>query len=69
MRTSDGASPRSESAWATGASLMASGLVPMTRQIRAELSLPPNSAGALCLQSVMETSLSERTSAKRKLSA
>jgi hypothetical protein len=43
--------PLAESAWATGASLMASGLVPMTRQTFSRRSFPPTSAGANCLRS------------------
>ena len=47
--TSVGGNPQSRSAWATGASLMASGLVPMTSLTSAKRSLPPTSAGASCL--------------------
>src|SRR4051812_34471057 len=47
----DGVSPRSARAAATGESLIASGLVPMTSRISVESSLPPSSAGAVCLQS------------------
>src|SRR4051794_25024281 len=46
---SAGRKPRAVSAWATGASLMASGLVPMTSRMSADCSLPPSSAGGMCL--------------------
>ena len=43
--------PRSASARATGANLMASGLVPITSLMSARSSLPPSSAGAICPRS------------------
>src|SRR5205085_11243449 len=45
----DGAIPRSARARATGASLIASGLVPMTSPTSPKCSHPPSSAGEACL--------------------
>jgi hypothetical protein len=50
VKTTVGVMPCAESAWATGFNLMASGLVPMTSLTSQERSLPPSSAGAMCLR-------------------
>ncbi len=47
VKISVGARPRTSSAWARGASLIASGLVPITSLMSAKSSLPPTSAGAV----------------------
>src|SRR5438874_4848913 len=59
VSTSIGGNPQSRSAWATGASLMASGLVPTTSLISAKRSLPPTSAGGVCLHYGLSSSLAE----------
>src|SRR5437763_7196772 len=59
VSTSVGGNPQFRSAWATGASLMASGLVPMTSLISAKRSLPPTSAGGVCLHYGLSSSLAE----------
>src|SRR5215212_8756528 len=59
VSVSVGGNPQSRSAWATGASLMASGLVPMTSLISAKRSLPPSSAGGVCLHYGLSSSLAE----------
>src|SRR5947208_12460186 len=59
VSTSVGGNPQFRSAWATGASLMASGLVPMTSLISAKRSLPPSSAGGVCLHYGLSSSLAE----------
>src|SRR6185437_1784771 len=48
VRINEGVDPRSASAWATVASLMASGLVPITSRTSAKRKLPPSSAAPLC---------------------
>src|SRR5438270_4118036 len=50
VSVSVGGNPQSRSAWATGASLIASGLVPTTSLMSAKRSLPPSSAGGFCLR-------------------
>src|SRR3954468_12671583 len=59
VNTSAGGNPQSRSASATGASLMASGLVPMTSLISAKRSLPPSSAEGVCLHYGLISSLAE----------
>ena len=49
VKISVGIKPCAARALATGLSLMASGLVPMTSLMSAERSLPPSSAGTTCL--------------------
>ena len=54
-----GVRPRAARALATGLSLMASGLVPTTSLMSAERSLPPSSAGGVCLHYGPSSSLAE----------
>jgi hypothetical protein len=59
VSVSVGGNPQSRSACATGASLMASGLVPTTSLISTKRSLPPSSAGGDCLHYGVNSSLAE----------
>src|SRR5438270_4602102 len=59
VNTNVGRRPYAVKASATGLSLMASGLVPRTSLISAERSLPPSSAGGVCLHYGLSSSLAE----------